>query len=139
MPETVVRGEPREGGVPGDVVEADLREETVMEETVGEVTLPRESLEKILKSQGQDALAAALAGEEYTPTFFQSVKSRVIRGTDTLLSLAVVAVPGLGLSWLIYQGIRLAIPAARDWPSLGIKYSRQEALPAGGARARRIA
>jgi aspartyl-tRNA synthetase len=28
--------------------------------------------------------------------------------------------------WLIYQGIRLLVPAARKWPALGIKYNNEK-------------
>lgn len=106
--------------------------EEVAEPKSGHVRMTMAELEEFIEEEAEEARlkgnfakAARLRGEEFDPKFGESVMSVVHTVKSSLITVAWAIAP-FGILWLTYQGIRLAIPATRKWPNLGIKYKELE-------------
>jgi len=77
------------------------------------------------EEEGDFRRANKLRGVKYEPTFADTAKSVAVKTKNALITVGIALAP-LGGVWLIYQGIRLLVPAARKWPALGIKYNNEK-------------
>lgn len=97
-----------------------------------EIEVPVEKFELLLKEaadhaeeEGDFRRANKLRGVRYEPTAIDTTKSVLVKAKNAIITVGIALAPFGGV-WLLYQGIRLLIPAARKWPALGIKYSDQQ-------------
>ncbi len=105
--------------------------ETIEPKKSGHVRMTLAELNEYIEAEAEEARSrgdfekeARLRGEEFDPDFGESALSVVHKVKSSLITVAWAIAP-FGTLWLIYQGIRLAIPATRKWPNLGIKYKNE--------------
>lgn len=92
------------------------------------IDVQKEQLELLLKEaadhaeeEGDFKRANKLRGVKYEPRFADTAYAYAVKTKNALVTVGIALAP-FGSVWLIYQGIRLLIPAARKWPALGINY-----------------
>jgi hypothetical protein len=77
-----------------------------------------------LEKEGKFELAARLCGEEYKPTFGERVKHTAVKLKSATVTVLLAAATPLAII-LIWEGIRLIVPKARQLPGF-IKYLEED-------------